>query len=355
MTQVDRWRAALSAVGLPNGADVRWLPPASAPGRVIVVHGPVAEVSWCPGDQGELRTDRFARRHDAAFTPVPGDWVAVRDGELVALGPRSAVLERPDPNGLQRQVLAANIDLALSVLPIDRGPNLKAAERLAVMVWDSGATPLVVLTKADGCADEAAVAAAVREVSAVVPGVEVIATSAVDGRGLAELHSRLGPGITATMVGQSGVGKTSLVNALEGRAEAVAPVRRDGEGRHTTTTRRLYPLASGGVMLDLPGLRLLDVLASTEAVEATFEDIVDLAADCRFRDCAHDREPGCAVTAAVADGTLEVRRLQNWRRLQKELAHLRRRDDPLARAAERARWTQISKASRQLPTIRGPR
>lgn len=157
------------------------------------------------------------------------------------------------------------------------------------------------------------------------------------------------------MLGQSGAGKTTLLNALEGRAEATRDVRRDGEGRHTTSTRRLYPLAGGGVLLDLPGLRKLDLAAAPDAVEAAFDDITALAAECRFRDCAHDGDAGCAVEAAAQRGELTERRLQTWRRVRRELAHLQRRNDPLAMAQERAKWTQISKEQRRYARMRGRR
>lgn len=343
-------RHPLADVGLRPDADLRWLPDGTSLGRVVIAHGPAAEVSWCPPGSGSPRTDRFELRADLPVRPVAGDWVAVGDGEVVDVGPRTTTLTRPDPNGQDTQVLAANIDLALIVVPIDRGPNLTALERLAVMAWDSGATPLIVLTKRDAAADPED---AVAEVRAAAPGIDVVATSARDGSGLDELRDRLGAGVTATMLGPSGAGKTSLLNALEGRGEAVRDVRRDGQGRHTTTTRRLYPLSSGGVLLDLPGLRKLDLLASPQAVEATFEDIAELAQGCRFRDCGHTGDAGCAVQEAVDLGELSPRRLRTWRQVQRELAHLQRRNDPRAMAQERAKWAQLSKAQRQYARLRG--
>ncbi len=338
------------ALGLAGDADLGWVPEGAGPGRVLVVHGPAAEVTWCPADSATPRTDRLGLRRDLRLAPVAGDWVATDGTDIVEVGPRRTCLERPDPNGTDTQVLAANIDLALIVLPVDRGLNLAALERLTVMVWDSGATPLIVLTKTDACPDiGAAVAAAVD----AAPGVDVIATSAYDGSGLDALRARLGAGVSATMLGQSGVGKTSLLNALDGRDEAVRRVRRDGEGRHTTSTRRLYPLSSGGVLLDLPGLRRLTLAASEEAVDATYQDIADLAAGCRFRDCRHEGDAGCAVEAAVCGGELPARRLHTWRRLQRELAHQQRRNDPLAMAQERAKWTRISKSQKQYAKLRG--
>lgn len=334
----------LVGVGLKPGADLGWLPSGTSLGRVLIVHGPAAEVAWCPPGNISCRTDRFELRADLPLRPVAGDWVAIAAGQLIDIGPRTTWLSRPDPNGRDTQVLAANVDLALIVVPIDRGLPATVVERLSVMVWDSGATPLLVLTKAD-LADDPESAAA--EATLAAPGIDVIATSAPFGTGLDELRRRLGPGVTATMLGPSGAGKTSLLNALEGTAEEVHDVRRDGQGRHTTTTRRLYPLTGGGLLLDLPGVRKLDVLASPEAIDATFEDIGRLAALCRFRDCGHIGDAGCAVQEAVDRGELAARRLHTWQRMQRELAHLQRRNDPAAMAAERAKWTQIAKAQRQ--------
>ena len=345
----------LARLGLKPDADLGWLPDGAPLGRVVVVHGPAAEVSWCPPGSGTVRTDLLELHTDLPLRPVAGDWVAVGwsaagAGGLVAIGPRATSLTRPDPNGRDTQVLAVNVDLALIVVPADRDPHPTVVERLSVLVWDSGALPVIVLTKCDAADDPAGAGA---DMALAAPGVDVLATSAVDGTGLAELRDRLGPGVTATMLGASGAGKTSLLNALEGRAEAVHDVRRDGQGRHTTTTRRLYPLSSGGVLLDLPGIRRLDVLASPAAIDATFEDIAELAASCRFRDCAHDGDAGCAVAEAVAAGGLSPRRLRTWRQVQRELAHLQRRTDPRAMAAERAKWTQISRAQRQYAKLRG--
>lgn len=355
-------RHALAGLGLHPDADLTWLPDDATLGRVVVVHGAAAEVTWFPDDPadaqqagsppGEVipRAERFELRRDLPLRPVAGDWVAVADGELVDVGPRETSLARPDPNGRDTQVLAANIDLALIVVPIDREPNLTALERLSVMVWDSGATPLLVLTKADLSPDPQD---ALAQVTSTAPGIEAVMTSAYDGTGLPELRARLGPGVTATMLGQSGAGKTSLLNALDGHAEAVRDVRRDGQGRHTTSTRRLYPLAGGGVLLDLPGLRKLDLLATPEAVDATFDDIAALARACRFGDCVHEGDAGCAVEAAVAVGGLSPRRLHTWRRVQRELAHRQRRNDPAAMAQERAKWTRISKAQKRFARMRG--
>jgi len=185
------------------------------------------------------------------------------------------------------------------------------------------------------------------EVQALAPGAEVATTSSVDGRGLAQVRSRLGRGVTATRLGASGVGKTSLLNALEGHEERTREVGRGGAGRHATTTRRLYRLSSGGVLLDLPGIRSLDLLATDDAINETFADIAELAEDCRFRDCQHDGEPACAVASAIAAGGLDERRLDSWRAIRREMAYQERRNDPAKVAAQRAEWKQATMASKQ--------
>ena len=270
--------------------------------------------------------------------------MAIGGEEIRRVRERRTSLTRPDPNEKDVQVLAANIDLIMIVLPIDRGLSAKALERLSVMAWDSGADQVVILTKADLAEDPEE---SLAEAQALAPGVEVLLTSSVDGRGLDQLRARLVRGTTATMLGASGVGKTSLLNALEGREERTREVRRDGAGRHATTTRKLYRLASGGVLLDLPGIRSLDLLATDEAVNETFSDIAELAELCRFGDCQHAGEPGCAVAEAIEAGDLEERRLTNWRAIRREMAYLDRRNDPAKMAAARAEWKQLTKAYKQ--------
>jgi ribosome biogenesis GTPase len=247
---------------------------------------------------------------------VAGDWVSVDDGYVTSVSPRTTELRRPGASAGDVQVLAANVDVVLVVLPMDRELNVLMLERLAVMAFDSGAQPVIVLTKSDG---SHVVDAVVEEARETVPGVAVMTTSSQSGHGIEALRAILHQGVTAVMLGASGAGKTSLLNALEGSDELTASVSRTGEGRHATTTRRLYRLSSGGVLLDIPGIRLLDLTIGQQGLDDAFADITELARHCRFTDCAHSGDDGCAVEAAVAKGELSLRRLESWRTIRDEM------------------------------------
>jgi ribosome biogenesis GTPase len=287
----------------------------SDPGRVSIVHGTTADVIWCDESGHETTsTSQFATTLN--LSPVAGDWVSLRDGYIVAVSARTTELRRPGATPGDVQVLAANIDVVLVVLPIDRELNVLMLERLAVMAFDSGAVPIIVLTKSDG---SHVVDSIVHEAEETVPGVDVMTTSSQSGHGIEELRSILHQGVTAVMLGASGAGKTSLLNALEGSNELTAEVSRGGEGRHATTTRRLYRLSSGGVLLDIPGIRLLDLTIGQQGLDDAFADITELAKNCRFTDCAHSGDEGCAVEAAVVSGALSARRLESWRSIRDEM------------------------------------
>jgi ribosome biogenesis GTPase len=302
-------------------------------GRVSIVHGSHAEVIWCHDDgREELSTCQFATNLN--LRPVAGDWVTLRDGYIVAVLRRRSALRRPDPNLRDVQILAANLDLVLLVVPIDRGLNVRMLERFAVMAFDSGARPLVVLTKADGTSDATALEI---QTELAVPGVDIVTTSSLSGEGIEQLRRLLHEGVTAVMLGASGAGKTSLLNALEDRDEATLSVSPSGEGRHATTTRKLYRLSSGGVLLDIPGIRLVDLMSGQDGVDETFSDISEIATRCRFRDCAHKGDEGCAVQAAVDSGELPASRLENWRLIQSQMSSQTRRRDPATSAVRRKR------------------
>jgi ribosome biogenesis GTPase len=304
----------LGTLGLRDASEVEFSDD-SSPGRVSIVHGTTADVIWCDA-AGVERTSTSQFATNLNLSPVAGDWVSLRDGYVISVSPRTTELRRPGATPGEVQVLASNVDVVLVVLPIDREMNVLMLERLAVMAFDSGAAPIIVLTKSDG---SDVVESIVRDAEETVPGVEVMTTSSMSGHGIEELRVILHQGVTAVMLGASGAGKTSLLNALEGTSELTAEVSRGGEGRHATTTRRLYRLSSGGVLLDIPGIRLLDLTIGQQGLDDAFADVTEIATRCRFSDCAHSGDEGCAVEAAVASGELSARRLDSWRSIRDEM------------------------------------
>jgi ribosome biogenesis GTPase len=322
------------------------------PGRVVAVHRTVLEVAV---ESGVVPAEIAGRlRHTAASPldlPVAGDFVSVDvrpgGGRAVvhAVLPRTALLARRTPgdrSGPPVQPLAANADLVLVVTACDRDRIARRAERLLAMAWDSGGVPLWILAKADQAADPEA---ARREAELASPGVEVVAASVRTGLGIETIRARLAPGTTGALLGASGAGKSSLVNRLAGRDVLdTGDVRvEDHRGRHTTTHRELVVVEGGGLLLDGPGLREAAAAESGDGTGAVFSEIEALAAACRFRDCAHATEPGCAVRAALADGTLDAGRHGAWERMRREAAYFERRDDPRLLAAARELWKARSR------------
>ncbi|MCC2320771.1 ribosome small subunit-dependent GTPase A [Cellulomonas xiejunii] len=258
---------------------------------------------------------------------------------------RTAVVRDSAGRTSLEQAVAANVDVVLVVEHLDPEPDLGRVERLLTLAWRSGARPVVVLTKADLVPDADGMAA---EVAQVAIGVDMHVVSVVDGTGLGPVRALLTPGVALVAVGPSGAGKSSLVNELAGReVMATHGLRADGRGRHTTTHRQLVPLPGGAVLVDTPGVRGVGLVAAPEALDATFADVTALAARCRFSDCAHVTEPGCAVRAAIESGDLPERRLASWRKLAREAAYAARRADARLAAEERARWKRVTREYHQ--------
>lgn len=288
-----------------------------------------------------------ALRHAAADPtglPTVGDWVAVgaETGLIEAVLPRrTAFVRHGAASATVGQVLAANVDVVFVVVALATAPNLSRLERFLALAWESGAQPVVLLTKADLCDNLTGV---LWDVGNAAPGCPVHAVSVVDGTGLDDVRGHVAPGRTVVLLGASGVGKSTLANALLGATHlATTAVRSDSKGRHTTTHRELIPLPGGAVLIDTPGLRGLQLWDAAEGLDRTFAEVEALALNCRFTDCGHVTEPGCAILAALGDGTLDPRRWESYQKLQRELQHLARRQDARLRQAEVQRWKQAAR------------
>ena len=330
--------------------------PGTTPGRVARAdRGSCLVVTEAGAERASVH-GTLSRQAGLGQAPATGDWVAVvaqPHPAVVALLPRWSAISRKDPDErvTAEQVLAANVDVVVVVSSLDRPVSPNRIERRLAAAWESGASPAVVLTKADLAGD---VPEAVAVAEAAAGGVPVLATSSVTGEGLEQLRDLAGPGRTLVLLGPSGAGKSTIVNHLLGEdRQATGSVRAgDARGRHTTTSRELVPLPGGGVLLDTPGLRSLPLWDAEAGVAATFGDVEALAAGCRFRDCGHGGEPGCAVQAAVEEGRLDGRRLASWSKLRRELDALAlRQDEQATRAAGRRMGRIIKEAYR----LKGPR
>jgi ribosome biogenesis GTPase / thiamine phosphate phosphatase len=284
-------------------------------------------------DAGALRVDLTYDHPDVTV----GDWVVVADGAVAAVLPRRTAIVRASPTGESvGQALVANIDRVLIAVPAIPRPKLGMVERLVALAWDSGASPVVVVTKIDVCPDPLGMIA---EVAEAAPGCEVVAVSALSGEGMDEVAGYDQPGRSLCLIGRSGAGKSTLANALLGVEQmAVSEVRQDGKGRHTTTHRELMSLPGGGVLIDTPGLRGVGMWIAEDGVAQAFPEIEELIEQCRFTDCAHVTEPGCAILAAVSDGTLPQRRLESWRKLGREAARIAALSDVRLRREQLRTW-----------------
>jgi ribosome biogenesis GTPase len=322
------------------------------PGRIVIQQRGGYRVITEAGEIDARASGGLMHTAQESERPSAGDWVALeaRPGETLALVqavlPRATAFIRKasGPRG-GAQVVAANVDAAFLVASLNADLNARRMERYLAVTYESGARPVIVLTKADLVDD---LAAAAEEIEAIAFGAPMLCVSARTGQGLEALATHLAPGQTAVLLGSSGAGKSTLLNALAGEdLMATGELREDdARGRHTTTHRELVRLASGALILDTPGMRELGLWDAESGVSAAFDDVEALAASCRFADCGHEREPGCAIQAALTEGVLPPERLRAWRKLQSELAYEVRKEDPRAAQENRKLWASRSKASR---------
>ena len=309
---------------------------------------------------GEFEASVRSRKQDASegarLLPTVGDWCAARPPEHAGPGViesvlprRTAFTRRAAGRATREQAVAANVDVAFLVTGLDADYSLRRIERLLALTWESGARPVVVLNKADLCDN---VTERLAEVTGIAPGANVRAVSATTGAGLDELGTFIGRGMTVVFLGSSGVGNSTIINRiLVYDRMKTAPVREDdNRGRHTTTRRELIVLPAGGVLIDSPGVREVGMWVGEEAIDTTFAEITALAAGCRFSDCSHDHEPGCAVHAAVERGEIDAERLASFHRLRREAASTARRaEEHLRRDFEKRTYGKWRKELKKRP------
>lgn len=327
----------------------------AVPARIVSQSRGVWHVA---GDFGECPAKAAGKlrlaAEEGADWPAVGDWVAAElrgQGSAAqiceVLPRRSKFVRKTAGKKIAEQVIAANVDIALLVSALDGDFNPRRVERYLAQCWESGAKPVIVLNKADACD---APQEKIGKMESVAMGVSVCAVSAKTGLGFNELEKYLSGGQTIVLLGSSGVGKSTIVNRLLGRAiQQVQEVREsDSRGRHTTTGREIFALPGGALLMDTPGLRELHLWGADEGLSHTFSDIETLAERCRFGNCRHDDEPGCAVQSAIDAGELALSRMKNWRKLQRELAFLKRKADPQASYSEKQRIKQLMRGANKM-------
>jgi ribosome biogenesis GTPase len=319
------------------------------PGRVLAEHRGAYSVLSAQGQLWAQVTGKM--RHEAASRadlPTTGDWVVaeIHDGDQASIHAVLARRTRFSRNiagkATDEHVIAANIDVSFLVASLEREVNLRRIERYLTLAWSGGTDPVIVLTKSDLAGDPEDIVYELERVETIALGVPVLLTSSETGAGVEDLRDVLAGSRTGVLLGSSGAGKSSLVNALVGdAAQQVDEVRSDGKGRHTTSRRELIALPGGGVIVDTPGLRGLKLWDHGEGPTSTFADVDELADGCKFNDCRHESEPGCAVRAAIADGTIGKQRLDDWRKLQRELEFQRSKQDQRLAAQRKRRWKKV--------------
>ncbi|OQR59465.1 ribosome small subunit-dependent GTPase A [Streptomyces maremycinicus] len=355
----------LAAYGWDAEREAEFVPHAERgllPGRVVRVDRGLCDVVTAAG---VVRADtEFVVPRDPLKVVCTGDWVAVDPEDAdpryvrTLLTRRTAFVRSTSSKRSEGQILAANVDHAVVAMSLAVELDLGRVERFLALAWESGAQPVVVLTKADLVPDPVALSYLVEDVGASAPGVPVLTVSAREGDGVGELAALLGRG-TSVLLGASGAGKSTLANALAGEDVMAVQATRDmdGKGRHTTTTRNLLPLPGGGVLIDTPGLRGVGLWDAGTGVGQVFSEIEEFARNCRFQDCAHEAEPGCAVRAAVEDGELPPRRLESYHKLVRENQWIVAKSDARMRADIRQDWKRKQAAGRaagQAKRGRGP-
>ena len=309
------------------------------PGRVVEEQKETYRVVAEGGEMAAVVTGKL--RHKAAGRsgfPAVGDWVALdpvptQNHALIheVLPRRTKLSRRAAGIADAEQILVANVDVAFIVTSLNADFNVRRLERYLAAIWESGSQPVVLLSKADLCSDSQSAA---DEILSMAPGVGVHALSAITGEGMDALTPYIGAGRTVVLLGSSGVGKSTIINALLGSEtqKTLEVRRRDDRGRHATSYRRLFLMPSGGVLIDTPGMREFQLWDNGAGLGDGFEEIGQLSTGCRFRDCQHETEPGCAVLGAVENGTLDRSRIENYRKMKRELEFLERRHDPAAQA-----------------------
>lgn len=357
MIEIDALTAPLRVWGWDDARQLAYVESGSVlpPARVVAQHRGeyVLQAPW--GRAIGVAPGRMQyRAARAREMPAVGDWVLVEpanDGPATIreiLARCSEFVRRRAGTEDGEQVVAANVNTAFLMTSLDSNLNPRRLERYLVAAWDSGATPVVVLTKSDLVSGADAI---VEEIRVIAAGADVIAVSSATGEGLDRLREYLDPGTTVALLGSSGVGKSTLVNTLAGENLLLTQQVReiDNKGRHTTTHREIFLLHDGALVLDTPGMRELGLVEADEGIEETFDDVAEIVERCRFSDCRHDSEPGCAVREALTEGVITGQRWESYAKLQKEAAYEVRRRDVGAAQAEKKKWKQIHREYRKMP------